>query len=89
MDIGMVCGGSLNVFIEPIRPAPVAYLFGGGHVRALTAAAARIARIDVEVIDDRPEIACRDRFLDARAIHNGDIDATLAFRAHAKHPQWL
>ena len=79
MDIGMVCGGSLNVFIEPIRPAPVAYLFGAGHVGALTAAAARIARIDVEVIDDRPEFACPDRFPDARAIHNGDIDATLAF----------
>src|SRR5208337_4932082 len=51
MDIGMVCGGSLNVFIEAIRPAPLAYLFGAGHVGALTAAAARIARIDVEVID--------------------------------------
>ena len=23
MDIGMVCGGSLNVFIEAIRPAPL------------------------------------------------------------------
>ncbi len=38
MDIGMVCGGSLDVFIEAIRPAPVAYLFGAGHVGALTAA---------------------------------------------------
>ncbi|MGO9417836.1 XdhC family protein [Roseiarcus sp.] len=78
MDIGMVCGGSLNVFIEPVRPAPLAYLFGAGHVGALTAAAARIARIDVEVIDDRPEFACAERFPGARAIHAGDIDTTLA-----------
>jgi xanthine dehydrogenase accessory factor len=78
MDIGMVCGGSLNVFIEAIKPAPVAYLIGAGHVGTLTAAAARIARIDVEVIDDRPEFACAERFPGARAIHDGDIDATLA-----------
>ena len=78
MDIGMVCGGSLNVFIEPIRPAPVAYLIGAGHVGALTAAAARIARIDVEVIDDRPEFACAERFPGVRAIHAGGIDASLA-----------
>jgi xanthine dehydrogenase accessory factor len=78
MDIGMVCGGSLKVFIEAIRPAPVAYLFGAGHVGALTAAAARIARIDVEVIDDRPEFACAERFPGVRAIHAGDVEATLA-----------
>ena len=70
MDIGMVCGGSLKVFVEPIKPAPVAYLIGAGHVGTLTAAAARIARIDVEVIDDRPEFACPERFPDARAIHS-------------------
>ena len=78
MDIGMVCGGSLNVFIEPIRPAPVAYLFGAGHVGVLTAAAAKLARIDVVVIDDRAEFANAARFPDARAIHDGDIEATFA-----------
>ena len=57
MDLGMVCGGSLDVFIEVIRPAPVAYLFGAGHVGCLTAQAAKLARIQVEVIDDRPEFA--------------------------------
>jgi xanthine dehydrogenase accessory factor len=78
MDIGMVCGGSLKVFIEAIRPAPVAYLFGAGHVGALTAAAAKIARIDVEVIDDRPEFANPERFPSARAIHSGDLETTFA-----------
>ena len=78
MDIGMVCGGSLKVFIEAIRPAPVAYLFGAGHVGALTAAAAQLARIDIVVIDDRPEFANAERFPDARAIHAGDIEATFA-----------
>jgi xanthine dehydrogenase accessory factor len=78
MDIGMVCGGSLNVFIEAIHPAPVAYLFGAGHVGALVAKAARLARFDVEVIDDRPEFANRERFPDARAIHAGDVETAYA-----------
>jgi xanthine dehydrogenase accessory factor len=78
MDIGMVCGGSLNVFIEAIQPAPVAYVFGAGHVGALVAKAARLARIDVEVIDDRPEFANRERFPEARAIHAGDVEAAYA-----------
>ena len=67
MDLGMVCGGSLNVFIEAIRPPPVAYLFGAAMSGVLTAQAARLARIEVEVIDDRPEFANQERFPDARA----------------------
>src|SRR4030095_11181358 len=30
-DNGLICGGTLEVFVEPILPQPVAYLFGGGH----------------------------------------------------------
>jgi len=85
MDLGMVCGGSLDVFIEVIRPAPVAYLFGAGHVGRLTAQAAKLARIQVEVIDDRPEFANKERFPDARAIHAGETEATLAALKPASH----
>src|SRR6266699_2201095 len=31
-DNGLVCGGSLDIFIEPILATPALYLFGGGHV---------------------------------------------------------
>ena len=31
-DTGLVCGGSLEVFIEPIIPLPQLYIFGGGHI---------------------------------------------------------
>src|ERR687883_1016924 len=31
-DSGLVCGGTLEVFIEPVLPVPVLYLFGAGHV---------------------------------------------------------
>jgi xanthine dehydrogenase accessory factor len=35
-DTGLVCGGTLEIFIEPVLPPPLLYVFGAGHV-ALTA----------------------------------------------------
>jgi xanthine dehydrogenase accessory factor len=29
---GMLCGGTVDVFIEPIKPLPVLLIFGGGHI---------------------------------------------------------
>ncbi|MFZ0136285.1 MAG: XdhC family protein, partial [Candidatus Sulfotelmatobacter sp.] len=31
-DTGLVCGGTLEVFIEPILPPALLYVFGAGHV---------------------------------------------------------
>lgn len=81
MDSGMVCGGSLDVFVEPIRPAPVAYLFGAGHVGMVTARAARLAGFEIEVIDDRAGFVNVERFPGARALHVGpmaEVTAALA-----------
>ena len=44
-DSGLICGGSLEIFVEPILPQPVVYLFGGGHVSMAVANAASAARI--------------------------------------------
>lgn len=77
MDSGMVCGGSLDVFVEAIRPAPVLYLFGAGHVGVVTARAARLAGLEVVVIDDRAEFACAERFPNVQAIHVGEFEAVM------------
>src|SRR5246127_320267 len=42
-DNGLICGGTLEVFVEPILPQPMAYLFGGGHVSMAVAKAAGTA----------------------------------------------
>src|SRR5579863_14813 len=31
-DSGLICGGTLEVFVEPILPQPTLYIFGAGHV---------------------------------------------------------
>jgi xanthine dehydrogenase accessory factor len=77
-ETGLVCGGSLEVFIEPLIPAPVLYIFGGGHVGLSLYKVAMLAGFEVVVADDRELYANRERFPDAREVHSGDMDATLS-----------
>ena len=61
--IGTLCGGEVNVFIEPYLPRPVLLLVGGGHIGRPLAELARIIGYDVQVVDvlaeraDRPQLA--------------------------------
>jgi len=70
-DNGLVCGGSLDIFVEPILATPTAYLFGGGHVSLSVARIARLAGFDVVVSDDRAAFANPDRFPEAVETHAG------------------
>src|SRR5579884_1831453 len=67
-DTGLVCGGTLEVFIEPILPVPVLYLFGAGHVAVNTSKVAKAAGFDIVVVDDRETYANRERFPEAREV---------------------
>jgi xanthine dehydrogenase accessory factor len=64
----MICGGQLDVFLEPILPAETLYLFGGGHLSQSTAALAKMLGFRVVVIDPRPEYNNNDRFPDADSL---------------------
>lgn len=61
-DNGLICGGTLEVFVEPILPPPVLYIFGGGHVSMALARAAYSAGFAIAVVDDRAAFANRERF---------------------------
>jgi xanthine dehydrogenase accessory factor len=61
-DNGLICGGTLEVFVEPILPQPVAYIFGGGHISMALAKSASAAGFGIVVIDDREQFANKDRF---------------------------
>src|SRR5579871_7001755 len=50
-DTGLVCGGTLDVFIEPIIPQALLYIFGAGHVSANLYRTAKMAGFDPVVID--------------------------------------
>jgi xanthine dehydrogenase accessory factor len=61
-DNGLICGGTLEIFVEPILPQPVLYIFGGGHISMALASAANMAGFAIGVIDDRESFANRERF---------------------------
>ncbi|OFW14816.1 MAG: hypothetical protein A3F70_00485 [Acidobacteria bacterium RIFCSPLOWO2_12_FULL_67_14] len=61
-ETGLVCGGQMEVFIEPVEPSPELYVFGAGHVGYFVATMAREVGFQVHVIDDREKFANTDRF---------------------------
>ena len=67
-DTGLVCGGTLEIFVEPVLPPADLYIFGAGHVAASLYQVARIAGFDVTVIDDREAYASRERFPEAQQV---------------------
>ena len=77
-DAGLVCGGSLKVFIEPVIPVPRIYIFGGGHIGYNVQKVASLAGFETVVADDRDLYANRERFPDANEIHAGDLDEIMA-----------
>ena len=77
IDAGMVCGGSLDIFVEPIVPNPTLYIFGAGHTGLATYRIARSAGFDVVVVDDREAFANRERFPDAKGIVVAELDVAV------------
>jgi xanthine dehydrogenase accessory factor len=77
-ETGLICGGQMEVFIEPIEPAPALYIFGAGHVGFYLARVAHEAGFEIHIIDDRDKFANRERFPDAAEVVVDDIPAWLA-----------
>ncbi|HKS81607.1 MAG TPA: XdhC/CoxI family protein [Candidatus Acidoferrales bacterium] len=74
-DSGLICGGTLEIFVEPILPQPMLYLFGGGHVSLAAARVAHQAGFGIGVVDDRETFANAERFPMAAEIHASYADA--------------
>jgi len=77
-DTGLVCGGTLEIFVEPILPPADLYIFGAGHVAASLYKVARIAQFDVTIVDNREAYANRERFPEAQQIIAEDFDQAAA-----------
>jgi xanthine dehydrogenase accessory factor len=77
-ETGLVCGGQMEVFIEPIEASPSVYIFGAGHVGFYLARMAHDAGFGVHVIDDRAAFANAERFPFAASVVVDDIPGWLA-----------
>jgi xanthine dehydrogenase accessory factor len=79
-DNGLICGGTLEIFVEPILPQPTLYIFGGGHVSMALAGAAHTCGFAIGVIDDRESFANQQRFPMAHEIYTSYEDAFVKIR---------
>ncbi|HEY4977531.1 MAG TPA: XdhC/CoxI family protein [Candidatus Acidoferrum sp.] len=82
-DNGLICGGTVEIFVEPILPQPVVYLFGGGHVSTAVAKAAHAVGFGVAVIDDREAFANLQRFPMAQEVFTSYEDAFVKLQPNA------
>lgn len=67
-DNGLICGGQLTVYVEPVLPQPRALIFGAGHISKSLCHIATLAGFSVTVVDNRETYANRERFPDASAV---------------------
>jgi xanthine dehydrogenase accessory factor len=79
-NVGMVCGGNLEVFIEPISPMPALFIFGGGHISLYLTKMANLVGFNIMIIDPFNTANPRDI---PDAGHTLNIDFTAAFA----HPE--
>jgi xanthine dehydrogenase accessory factor len=65
---GLICGGQMDVHVDPLAPAPRLYVIGAGHVGWQLGRIAVDAGFRLHVVDDREKFANRERFPNADEI---------------------
>jgi xanthine dehydrogenase accessory factor len=74
-DNGLICGGQLNIFIEPVIPQPRAIIFGAGHISKGLSKVITLAGFSTTVVDDREQFANRERFPEAAEVLAGEYES--------------
>jgi xanthine dehydrogenase accessory factor len=60
--LDMMCGGKLDIYIEPILPEAKLIIFGAGHISRSIAPLMRGAGFQVSVVEDSPDLLQKDKF---------------------------
>lgn len=60
--LDMMCGGELDVYIEPILPKEKLIIFGAGHITRVLAPLMQMAGFRVSVVDDSPDLLQNEKF---------------------------
>src|SRR5512144_2805793 len=70
---GLVCGGTVLVYIEPVLLDPHLVILGAGHVGKTLSRLARFTGFRVTVVDDRVEYANRENIPEATDVVVNDF----------------
>jgi xanthine dehydrogenase accessory factor len=76
-ESGLICGGNMQVYIEPLESTPHLHVIGAGHVGFHLAKLAHTIGFKIHVLDDREKFASADRFPEAADVTVDSI------------PEWL
>ena len=74
-DLGMHCGGSAEVYIEPLNPMQQLYIFGAGHIGRALATLANNLGFSITLIDPREGIFDDPSFSTFRCVNNDYFQA--------------
>lgn len=69
----MICGGEMEIFVEPLITTPTLLIAGAGHVGAACAELGKFLGFRVVVIDDRSHFLSREKFPTADELRAGDL----------------
>ena len=67
-ESALLCGGTMEIYLEPVLPESALVIFGAGHIGQSVAEIASTLDFKVTVADDRIKYANRERFPRAEAI---------------------
>jgi xanthine dehydrogenase accessory factor len=76
-ESALVCGGFMEVYIEPVLPDPTLMIFGAGHVSKAIADVAGTVGFRIVIIDDRAKYANSARFPRADSFRVGPWEEVL------------
>ena len=73
-ESGLICGGKVEIFVEPILPTPKMVIFGAGHIATQVSKIATIAGFRTTIVDNRPVYANAERFPEAESIYSESFE---------------
>ncbi|HLR34338.1 MAG TPA: XdhC/CoxI family protein [Tissierellales bacterium] len=77
-ELGMECGGEVEVFIDVFKSKPKLLIVGGGHVGLAIYEIASILDFDITVFEDRQELLAKERFPLAKELILGNVEENLS-----------
>jgi len=72
--LDMMCGGELDVYIEPILPKANLVIFGAGHITKVLAPLMQMAGFQVSVVDDSPDLLQKEKFPEIEDLRLTDME---------------
>ena len=76
-DTGLICGGRMEVYVEPVEPSPHLFIVGAGHISVALARLACEVGFTIHVVDNRAKSASAERFPAGTDVVVEDIPAWL------------